>query len=87
MLTALVGVAGIRLLFQMRGELSFPQSALAAAVVFALVLQGAIFTLLLMIFYDPRRRTFQASAQCLERKIGAPLGGANSLQRAIFDEK
>lgn len=56
MVTCLIGVVGIRLLFQMKGELSFPQLASAGAVVFALAFQGAIFTLLLMIFYDPRRR-------------------------------
>ena len=54
--TCLIGVVGIRLLFQLKGELSFPQLALAGAVVFALAFLSAIFTLLLMIFYDPKRR-------------------------------
>jgi hypothetical protein len=57
LVTCLTGVVGIRLLFQLKGVLSFPQLALAGAVVFSLALQGAIFTLLLMIFYDPKRRT------------------------------
>ena len=56
MLTCGIGVVGLRLFFQMEGELSSPQLALAGAVVLALTFQSAIFTLLLMIFYDPKRR-------------------------------
>ena len=55
-MTCLVGVVGIRVLFVLRGQLSFPQLALASAVVFALALQGAILTLLIMLFFDPKRR-------------------------------
>ena len=54
--TGIIGVVGIKLLFNLTGQLSFPQRALAAAVVFALVLLCAIFTLLLMIFFDPKSR-------------------------------
>jgi hypothetical protein len=54
--TCLIGVVGIRVLLKLKGELAEPQLALAGAVVFALALQGGILTLLIMIFYDPKRR-------------------------------
>ena len=56
MVTGLIGVVGIMELLKLKGKLAEPQLALAGAVVFALALQGAILTLLIMIFYDPRRR-------------------------------
>ena len=56
MVTAAIGVVGIRLLFKLKATLSFPQLALAAAIVFGLVLLAVIFTVLIMLFYHPRRR-------------------------------
>ena len=56
MVTCLIGVVGIRVLLKLKGELTGSQLALAGAVVFVLTLLGAILTLLIMIFYDPKRR-------------------------------
>ena len=54
--TCLIGVVGLQVLLKLKAELAGSQLALAGAVVFALTLLSAILTLLLMIFYDPKRR-------------------------------
>ncbi len=57
LVTCLVAGLGAHILDRLQSGLTEPQVALGWAILFIVVLQSGIGTLLVMIFYDPKRRT------------------------------